>query len=140
MVEKSSLKSNCIKTGPSTMEELNQSFLQRRHVQAGKVTDLFHLYSRQFIFQFIQILIYTANVYRELQGLYREIGVQGFQIYGDCMYTRNPCNFSVQVSMQILLWKNMYTLHVISLKFTGYPCKFCMDFSTNQIITWFPYI
>jgi hypothetical protein len=28
---------------------------------------------------------YTANVYRELQGLYREIGVQGFQIYGDCM-------------------------------------------------------
>ena len=35
----------------------------------------------------------TANVYRELQGLYREIGVQGFQIYGDCMYTCNPCNF-----------------------------------------------
>ena len=35
---------------------------------------------------------YTGNVYRELQGLYREIGVQGFQIYGDCMYTRNPCN------------------------------------------------
>ena len=64
---------------------------------------------------------YTANVYRELQGLYREIGVQEFQIYGDCMYTRNTCNFSVQVSMQILLWKNMYTLHVISLKFTGYP-------------------
>ena len=39
------------------------------------------------------IPLYTANVYRELQGLYREIGVQGFQIYGDCMYTRNPCNF-----------------------------------------------
>ena len=35
---------------------------------------------------------YTANVYRELHGVYREIGVQGFQIYGDCMYTRNPCN------------------------------------------------
>ena len=34
---------------------------------------------------------YTANVCRELQGLCREIGVQGFQIYGDCMYTRNPC-------------------------------------------------
>ena len=30
---------------------------------------------------------HTANVYRELQGLYREIGVQGFQIDGDCMYT-----------------------------------------------------
>ena len=23
----------------------------------------------------------------------------------------------------------MYTLHVISLKFTDYPCKFCMDIS-----------
>ena len=29
---------------------------------------------------------YTANVYRELQGLYRDIRVQGFQIYRDCMY------------------------------------------------------
>ena len=35
---------------------------------------------------------YTANVYRELQGLCREIRVQGFQILGDCMWTRNPCN------------------------------------------------
>jgi hypothetical protein len=24
---------------------------------------------------------YTANVYRELQGLYREIGVQGLRVY-----------------------------------------------------------
>ena len=38
---------------------------------------------------------YTANVCRELQGLYREIGAQGFQIYGDCMHTRNPCNFEI---------------------------------------------
>ena len=36
---------------------------------------------------------YTATVCRDLQGLCREIGVRGFQIYGDCMYTRNPCNF-----------------------------------------------
>ena len=35
---------------------------------------------------------YTANFYRGLQGLCGEIGVWGFQIYGDCMYTRNPCN------------------------------------------------
>ena len=28
--------------------------------------------------------LYTANVYRDLQVLYREIRVQGFQIYGDC--------------------------------------------------------
>ena len=36
---------------------------------------------------------YTANVCRDLQGFCREIGVQGFQIYRDCMYTRKPCNF-----------------------------------------------
>ena len=28
--------------------------------------------------------LYTANVYRNLQVLYREIRVRGFQIYGDC--------------------------------------------------------
>ena len=36
-------------------------------------------------------LEFTENprkFYRDLQGLYGEIGVQGFQIYGDCMYTR----------------------------------------------------
>ena len=32
----------------------------------------------------------TANVYRDLQGLYREIRVQGFQIYGDCMFLAIP--------------------------------------------------
>ena len=42
-----------------------------------------------------KVYIYTANVCRELQGLYREIGVQGFQIYGDCMYNCNPCNFEI---------------------------------------------
>ena len=36
---------------------------------------------------------YTANARRDLQGLCGEIGVREFQIYGDCMYTRNPCNF-----------------------------------------------
>ena len=33
---------------------------------------------------------YNENVCRDLQELYGEIGVPGFQIYGDCMYTRNP--------------------------------------------------
>ena len=37
--------------------------------------------------------MYTANVCRDLQGLCWEMGVRGFQIYGDCMYTPNPCNF-----------------------------------------------
>ena len=34
----------------------------------------------------VKKLPYTANVYRDLQGLYGEIQVRGFQIYGDCMY------------------------------------------------------
>ena len=29
--------------------------------------------------------LYTANVCRDLRGVYREIRVRGFQIYGDCM-------------------------------------------------------
>ena len=38
-------------------------------------------------------LQHTVNVCRELQGPCKEIGVQGFQIYGDCINTRNPYNF-----------------------------------------------
>ena len=43
----------------------------------------------------VSTFTYTANVYRDLQGLYRETRVRGFQIYGDCMYTPNPCNFEI---------------------------------------------
>ena len=32
----------------------------------------------------------TANVFRGFQGLYREIGVRGFQIYGACMLPAIP--------------------------------------------------
>ena len=40
---------------------------------------------------FLSLLgIYTANVYRGLQGLYEETGVQGFQIYGHCMLLAIP--------------------------------------------------
>ena len=35
----------------------------------------------------------TANVHRGLQGLYGEIGVRGFQIYGDCMLPAFPAIF-----------------------------------------------
>ena len=35
--------------------------------------------------------------------------------------------------------KNMYTLHVISLGFTGNPRKFYRDIPTNYVITWFPH-
>ena len=33
----------------------------------------------------------------------------------------------------------MYTLHVISLEFTGNPRKFYRDIPTNYVITWFPH-
>ena len=63
---------------------------------------------------------YTANVYRELQGLYSEIGVQGFQIYGDCMYTRNPCNIEISTLL--------------------FPCKNCRDFDFTGILWGYPTI
>ena len=34
--------------------------------------------------------MHTANVYRDLRVLYREIRVRGFQIYGDCMLPTIP--------------------------------------------------
>ena len=52
-----------------------------------------HSKSTTYVVQLYVWLQYTANVYRGLQGLYGEIRVRGFQIYGDCMYTRNPWNF-----------------------------------------------
>ena len=40
-----------------------------------------------FFKEFFKFSLYTANVCRDLQGLCGEIGVRGFQIYGDYMYT-----------------------------------------------------
>ena len=40
---------------------------------------------------------YTANVYRDLQVLYREIRVRGFQIYGDYMLPTIPAKISCKV-------------------------------------------
>ena len=57
---------------------------------------------------------YTANVYRELQGLCGEIWVRGFQIYGDCMYTRNPCNYEIST-----LWFPLHCNICRALGFTG---------------------
>ena len=84
---------------------------------------------------------YTANVYMELQGLYSEIGVQGFQIYGDCMYTRNPCNFEIPHSYFHCSICRKYDFTGIlrgfpaldvgkpcnNLIFLKYPCKICRD-------------
>ena len=63
-------------------------------------------------------VIYTANVYRDLQGLCSEIGVQGFQIYGDCMYTHNPCNLKSPHS--------------------DFHCNICREFDFTGILWTFP--
>ena len=47
---------------------------------------LFHPIRHLSIIRPKNLFFYTANVYRDLQGLYGEIRVRGFQIYGDCMY------------------------------------------------------
>ena len=84
---------------------------------------------------------YTANVYRVLQGLYSEIGVQGFQIYGDCIYTPNPCNFEIPHSYFHCnicrefdftgILQGLPTLDVGKLcndiNFRRYTCKICRD-------------
>ena len=66
--------------------------------------------------------MYTANVCRDLQGLYREIRVRGFQIYGDCMYTCNPCNFWSKS-------KKVWTFYINTLlRFFEFPYNFWGDF------------
>ena len=72
----------------------------------------------QFIEQFDKLL-HTANVYRELQGLYRAMGVQGFQIYGDC-----GCISAIPV----ILKSPHFYLH----------CNICMEFDFTGILRGFP--
>ena len=52
----------------------------------------------------ISTLDLTLCTLQMFTGIYRdsaEIGVQGFQIYGDCMYTCNPCNFQISTVCNI---------------------------------------
>ena len=70
----------------------------------------------------ISTIFCTANVCRDLQGLCGEIRVRGFQIYGDCMYTRNPCNFWSKS-------KKVWTFYkYILLRFFKFPYNFCGNF------------
>ena len=46
---------------------------------------------------------YTANVYRELRGVYGEIRVRGFQIYKDCMLPAIPVIFKVNTLCGLLI-------------------------------------
>ena len=71
-----------------------------------------------YLTQFYIQLLYTANDCRDLQGLCEEIGVREFQIYRDCMYTRNPCNSEIST-----LW---------------FQSKNCRDFDFTGILWGFP--
>ncbi len=68
--------------------------------------------------------MYTANVYSNLQGVYGEIRVQGFQIYGDCMLPVIPVISHFKYTSKYCMEKSMYTLHVISSNFQGIPANF----------------
>jgi len=48
-------------------------------------------------------LTYNTNVYRELRGVYGEIRVQEFQIYGDCMLPAIPVIFEVNTLCGLLI-------------------------------------
>ena len=68
---------------------------------------------------------YTANVCRDLQGLYREIGVLGFQIYGDCMLPVIPVISHFRYTSKYCMEKMMYALHPYFLVsyFTNKPIQ-----------------
>ena len=84
-----------------------------------KQEQIFYIYFHfQTMFLQNEVQVCTANVCRELQGLYREIGVQGFPIYGDCMYTHNPCNFEIPHSY--------------------FHCNICRKFDFKGILRGFP--
>ena len=54
---------------------------------------------------------YTANVYRGLQGLCGEIRVRGFQIYGDCMYTKGQ--LISECLFEKIVWTKIPTKNLI---------------------------
>ena len=72
---------------------------------------------------------HTANVYRDLRVVYREIRVRGFQIYGDCMlptipvvlkppYSHFHCNICGKFDFKGILWG--YTILVVGKSFINY--------------------
>ena len=74
---------------PDLQGEFSKTILIKLEYNQDKIGKILNLnfiqffLNNKFINFFMQVLSYTANVYRELQGLYREMGVQGFKSYGD---------------------------------------------------------
>ena len=54
------------------------------------------MYFRGLVLKFNPwVPLHTANLYRDLQGFYREIGVQGFHIYRDLLGIKLAVIFTV---------------------------------------------
>ena len=81
--------------------------------------------------------MYTANVYRDLRVLYREIRMRGFQIYGDYILPTIPVKISCKVKKKkkdLLCFSNLFSnfltifarisnLRKIYMHVTGYPVR-----------------
>jgi len=63
-------------------------------------------------------LLYTANVYRDLRVVYREIRVRGFQIYGDCMLPTIPV--------------------ILKSPYSDFHCNMCREFDFTGILWGYP--
>jgi hypothetical protein len=61
---------------------------------------------------------YTANVYRDLQSVYREIRVRGFQIYGDCLLPKIPV--------------------ILKSPHSHFHCNICGEFDFTEILWGYP--
>jgi hypothetical protein len=61
---------------------------------------------------------YTANVYRDLRVVYREIRVRGFQIYGDCMLPTIPV--------------------ILKSPYSDFHCNICREFDFTGILWGYP--
>ena len=60
----------------------------------------------------------TANVCRDLRGVYREIRVRGFQIYGDCMQPTIPV--------------------ILKSPYSDFHCNICREFDFIGILWGYP--
>ena len=58
---------------------------------------------------------YTANVYRDLRGVYGEIRMRGFQIYRDCMLPTIRVIFEVNTLCGLLIFTLNHAFFQISL-------------------------
>ena len=69
----------------------------------------------------IKALEYTANVYREIQGHYREIGLQGYLFYRDILGMRLAVIVAVE---KVVMIKGILFSPKTAMIFTGKYYKF----------------